>query len=116
MPGYAVTKRDHSLDHLLDLHGLVLVVDEKGGHWVKFEVRQVPVSADRPHGLNYSLTLHTASGERLVGFDNAHSVKGSRDHRHHFTTVKPYAYSNAGTLLEDFWKAVDSVLQERGVI
>lgn len=113
-----MAKRDHSLDNLLDLHGQILVVDDKGGHWVKFAVRQVPVSAERPHGLNYSLTLHAASGERLVGFDNAHKVKGTkdarRDHKHRFKTIKPYAYKDAATLLEDFWETVDKVLKERG--
>ena len=112
---FAVAKRDHSLDHLLDLHGMVFVVDEKAGHWVKFEVRSVPPSIERPHGLNYSLTLHNASGERLVGFDNAHNVEGSRDHRHVYKTVKPYEYKDAATLLEDFWSAVEKVLTQRGV-
>lgn len=37
-----MAKRDASLDHLLDLDGQILVVDEKGGHWVKFVVKQVP--------------------------------------------------------------------------
>jgi Family of unknown function (DUF6516) len=114
------SSRDTSLDILLDLHGQLLVVDEKGGHWVKFVVRRVPVTSQRPHGLDYSLTLHDATGERLVGFDNAHSVPRSRadakDHKHRFSTVKPYAYTDAATLLEDFWSEVDNVLRNRGVI
>jgi hypothetical protein len=114
------SSRDSSLDALLDLHGQLLVVDEKGGHWVKFVVRRVPVTPQRPHGLDYSLTLHDASGERLVGFDNAHLVPTSRgeakDHRHRLKTVKPYDYKDAATLLEDFWTEVDSVLRNRGVI
>jgi hypothetical protein len=112
--------RDTSLDTLLDLHGQLLVVDEKGGRWVKFVVRRVPVTPQRPHGLDYSLTLHDASGERLVGFDNAHPIPGSKaavkDHKHRFRTVKPYAYTDAATLLEDFWSEVDNVLRNRGVI
>lgn len=114
--------RDPSLDALLDLDGQVLVVDPDGGHWVKFVVRRVPVSAEKPHGLDYSLTLHGREGERLVGFDNAHSVgqrrrRGSpRDHRHRLRTVKPYEYRDAASLLADFWAEVDAVLRERGVI
>jgi hypothetical protein len=112
--------RDTGLDALLDLNGLVLVVDEKAGYWVKFIVRQVPVDVDRPHGLVYSLTLHDASGERLVGFDNAHPVKGGKgvkhDHRHRHKTIKPYTYKDAAALLEDFWEEVDKVLREKGVI
>jgi hypothetical protein len=114
-----MAKRDQSLDYLLHLHGQILFLDEKGAHWVKFVVRRVPVSEARPHGLDYSLTLHDAAGERLVGFDNAHKVKGSkdkqRDHRHIHKTVKPYDYQDAGTLVEDFWKTVDKILKERGV-
>ena len=63
--------RDRSLDALLDLDGLVFVVDPDGRHWVKFSVQRVDPTSERPHGLSYSLTLHTESGERLVGFDNA---------------------------------------------
>ena len=66
--------RDPTLDVLLDLDGQVLVVDPEGGHWVRFVVTRVPVSPEKPHGIDYSLTLHGPNGERLVGFDNAHPV------------------------------------------
>ncbi len=112
--------RDPSLDALLDLDGQILVVDPEGGHWVKFVVTVVPASPEKPHGLDYSLTLHGPSGERLVGFDNAHPVGRRRrgepqDHRHRLRTVKPYDYQDAGALLADFWSEVDGVLKERGV-
>jgi hypothetical protein len=70
------------------------------------------------------LTLHAAGGERLVGFDNAHPVRarrgpggnrGHRDHKHRMRTVRPYEYTDAARLLEDFWTEVESVLAERGV-
>ena len=113
--------RDPSLDALLELDGQVLVVDPAGGHWVRFVVTRVPASPEKPHGLDYSLTLHGPDGERLVGFDNAHTVPTRKrgealDHRHRLRTVRPYAYRDAGTLLADFWGTVDSVLRERGVI
>lgn len=109
------------LDVLLDLDGQTLVVDPAGQHWVRFVVRRVPASAAKPHGLDYSLTLHGPSGERLAGFDNAHSVGGPRrgaaqDHRHRLRTVRPYDYRDAASLLQDFWELVDAVLRERGVI
>ncbi len=113
--------RDPSLDTLLDLNGQVLVIDD-AGYWVKFVVHQVPASPEKPHGLDYTLTLHAPSGERWVGFDNAHLVEGKRngspeakDHKHRLRTVKPYDYSNAGTLLAAFWGEVESVLREQGV-
>ncbi|MGF1614940.1 MAG: DUF6516 family protein [Gammaproteobacteria bacterium] len=113
--------RDPALDVLLDLDGEVLVVDADGGHWVRFVVTRVPVTPEKPHGLDYSLTLHGPVGERLVGFDNAHSVARRRhgepqDHRHRLRTTKSYQYRDAATLLRDFWEAVDAVLRERGVI
>lgn len=70
-------RRDESLDALLDLDGQVLVVDPETNHWVRFTVRRVPVSEAKPHGLDYALSLHGPGGERLVGFDNAHSVRDS---------------------------------------
>jgi hypothetical protein len=60
--------RDPTLDVLLDLDGLVLVVDPEGGHWVRFVVTRVPVSPETPHGIDYSLTLHGPEGEKGSGF------------------------------------------------
>ena len=119
-------KRDTSLDTLLYLNGQVLVVDEQGGYWVKFEVRRVEVTPEKPHGLDYSLTLHARDNERLVGFDNAHAVRQSAgpggkgnaayDHKHRLDTVRPYRYRDASALLADFWAEVDAVLREKGVL
>jgi hypothetical protein len=69
-------QRDASLDTLLDLDSQVLVLDERGGYGVKFEVKRVIPTKERPHGLDYSITLHGNDNERLVGFDNAHAVVG----------------------------------------
>jgi hypothetical protein len=48
--------RDPSLDVLLDLDGQAFVVDPEGGYWVRSVVTRVPASAEKPHGLDYSLT------------------------------------------------------------
>jgi Family of unknown function (DUF6516) len=114
-----MARRDPSLDTLLDLDGQVLVIDE-AGFWVKFVVNQVPVTADKPHGLDYTLTMHDPEGERLVGFDNAHQVaaqgKGAaKDHKHRLHTVRPYVYTDAGALLSAFWNEVESVMRDKGV-
>jgi len=103
----------------------VFVIDPSGGYWVKFEAKRVDVTAERPHGLRYSFTLHDAGGTRLVGFDNAHSVASgygpgaklsqAYDHRHRLRTIKPYEYQDAASLIADFWKEVEAVLAERGV-
>jgi hypothetical protein len=99
---------DRSLDALLDLDGETFALDSDGEYWVKFEVKRVAVTPERPHGLDYSLTMHGPdSGDpddsRLVGFDNAHAVRRSAgpggrtkeawDHKHRFRNVRPYDYS-----------------------
>jgi hypothetical protein len=123
-----VGKRDEDAgdEVLLDLDGQVLVVDTEGQYWVQFSIRRVPSAPDRPHGLEYPLTLHGQDGSRLVGFDNAHTVRESHgpagksrgpfDHRHRMDTVRPYRFKDAATLLEDFWAEVDRLLREKGVI
>ena len=113
--------RDHNLDTLLRLDGETFVVE--GNFWVKFEAKQVPTTPEKPHGLDYSLTLHDGDGERLLGFDNAHPIRegagpGARtrieyDHKHKGERVRFYDYEDAVTLLTDFWAEVDSILQER---
>ncbi|HVM80404.1 MAG TPA: DUF6516 family protein [Stellaceae bacterium] len=113
--------RDPNLDVLLDLDGQALVVDSEGDYWVSFVVTRVPASAEKPHGLDYSLTLHGPDGERLVGYDSAHPIVPRRrsvaqDHRHRLSTIRPYRYHDAATLLADFWHTVDRVSTERGVI
>jgi len=118
--------RDTGAEALLDLDGQVFVVDAKGQYWVRFSVSRVASTPERPHGLNYSLTLHGQGGSRLVGFDNAHPVRESHgpggksrgpvDHKHRLETVRPYRFQGAATLLEDFWAEVDRFLKEKGVI
>ncbi len=114
---------DPGLDILLDLDGAVFGAISSGDYKVKFVVKQVPSSPERPHGLSYSLTLHDEKGVRLMGFDNAHAAPARRghgkrvphDHRHRFEATRSYEYRDAASLLADFWTEVISVLTERGV-
>ena len=116
--------RDPGLDVLLDLDGESFAADAVGNYIVRFVVKQVSPSPERPHGLSYSLTLHDETGIRVVGFDNAHAVparkgRGRRvvqDHRHRLRTTRPYEYRDAATLLADFWTEVHAILKERGVL
>lgn len=118
--------RDHTLDTLLDLNGQTFFADKDGKYRVQFVVKRVDLTPERSHGLDYSLTLHDEKNERIVGFDNAHPVpvrsgpsgrqRVEHDHKHRFRTIRPYDYSDAATLLADFWKTVDGVLREKGVI
>ncbi len=121
---------DHTLDTLLDLDGQTWVLDEPGTYWIKFEVRRIPATPEKPHGLDYAISLHgpgsgVAGDSRLVCFDNAHGIKGGSgpgarrptewDHKHRFRTILPYEYEDAAKLLEDYFREVDAVLAERGI-
>jgi Family of unknown function (DUF6516) len=122
----AKPKHDPGLEDLLALDGVLLVVDPISGHWVKFIVKKVAPSQERPHGISYSLTLHAADGTRLVGHDNAHAIRAgsgpsrraitAHDHRHRHAATKPYSFSDAATLMQEFWNDVYAVLHERGVL
>jgi hypothetical protein len=118
--------QDSGLNYLLDLDGNIEVQNEEG-YWVKIEVRRVAVTAERPHGVRYSLTLHAPDSDRLMGFDNAHGgvkPEGSRfkhagkqypyDHRHrHLKDAGVlYEFDTAYQLLSDFYAEVDRVLKE----
>ena len=113
------------LEYLLGLNGNIEVQNDVG-YWVKMEVFSVDVTTQRPHGIRYSLTLHAPDNTRLIGFDNAHSVKpsGSRfkhagkrfpyDHRHRHATDEGvlYEFDTAYQLVSDFYAEVDRVLKE----
>lgn len=118
-----MTHRDAGISTLLDLHDQI--IDQGDGYWIKIEVWRVLATADIPHGVRYSLTLHEPYGKRILGYDNAHAVKpvgnsrfsGKRmpyDHKHRHASDKgvPYAFESAHQLLSDFFKEVDRVLSE----
>lgn len=113
------------LDTLIDLDGVI--IEQAGGCWTKFEVRQVQATEEIPHGIRYSFTLHDRHGERLMGFDNAHAVKSRKkskyqgrktyDHRHRHSTDPGvfYEFVDGHQLLKDFWFEVDKTLQALGL-
>ena len=117
--------REHTLEFLLGFNGHVHRY--AGGYWLKFEITKVAASRGKPHGLDYSFTLHGPDNRRLIGFDNAHGVpaEGSRfkrrpkamDHWHRTQTDegRPYAFQDAETLLDDFFDEVERVLTEHGI-
>ena len=116
---------EHTLEFLLAFDGRIHHLE--GGHWIKFEIKRVRATRKRPHGLYYSFTLHAPEGARLVGFDNAHGVPatGSRfrgrppasDHWHRSENDpgRPYRFTNAAALIDDFLDEVERVLRERGI-
>jgi hypothetical protein len=113
---------DTGIQNLLDLHRETYALDK--GYWATFRAWRVPPSAERPHGLEYALSLHNEQGERIVGYDNAHTIttasgparKSSRtltsDHRHFRGKTTHYRFSTAEQLMIDFWADVEKVIEE----
>ncbi len=116
---------EYTLEFLLAFDGRIHHLEK--GYWIKFEIKRVRVAKERPHGLSYSFTLHAPDGARLIGFDNAHNVPavGSKfkrspktsDHWHRTENDpgRPYAFKDADTLLQDFFREVRRILADRGV-
>jgi hypothetical protein len=115
-----VETQEHTLEFLLAFDGHVHWLEE--GYRLKFDIKQVEPTAERPHGLRYSFTLHDPDGNRLMGFDNAHTVPaaGSRfnkrqveaDHWHRtdIDEGRPYPFTDADTLLADFFREARRIL------
>jgi hypothetical protein len=57
----------------------------------------------------------------MLGYDNAHRVKGLKtdspafDHRHWREDVYPYNFRSPDDLLNDFFADVDRTLKEEGI-
>jgi hypothetical protein len=116
---------EHTLEFLLAFDGRIHLLEK--GYWLQFEIKRGKQSPERPHGLRYSFTLHDPEGNRLMGFDNAHTVAppGSRfarkpvEHDHWHRTEgdrgRPYRFTTAEALLADFFAEVRRVVSERGI-
>jgi hypothetical protein len=116
-------KRDNGLDTLLILDGETFGMNTHGC-WVKFEAHEVDVTESVPHGISYSLTLHSKDGKRIFGMDNAHAAEDGRnnykarvvvfDHLHPEgkKNSRPYKFESVDKLISDFWRRVDKRIKE----
>ncbi|MGI4801034.1 MAG: toxin-antitoxin system TumE family protein [Janthinobacterium lividum] len=109
---------DEALRRLLDYHRRRYWL--VNGWCIRFRVQEAPVTTGRPHGIKYSFTLHDATMTRLLGIDNAHGLPRRQiyDHRHRFRRTEelvPYDYTDADTLIGDFFAAVESAFRQEGV-
>ncbi len=113
------------LDYFLDLHLSKIGYDN--GYWVTIRAFKVEPDEGRPHGLQYSLTLHDDKDDRILGYDNAHGVdvatgparksKRPRAFDHIDRRGKrsiPYEFTTPFKLLEDFFTVVDEILRKEG--
>jgi len=97
------------------------------GYVGEFVVRRVKKTAARPHGIRYALVFRPKDGEPYVRFDNAHAVDrpGGRfvkdpvayDHWHRTEgdPGRPYLFTTAIQLFDDFWREVRRVMSEKGI-
>lgn len=92
---------------------------------VEFSVRRTTATPQRPHGISYALVLRPkVGGAPWVRFDNAHAIEQGRrrkrmayDHWHRTTQDRgrPYEFSTALKLLDDFWREVRRALDEKDI-
>ena len=118
-------EEEAELEVLLSLDGRSF--EAASGYVVEFIVRRTQRTPQRPHGISYALVFRPASGEPFVRFDNAHGIKrpGGRFvktsqafdhwHREEGDPGRPYAFTTAAQLLEDFWHEVKRVMDERKI-
>jgi hypothetical protein len=118
-------KADAELEVLLSLDGANY--EAAPGYVVEFMARRTDKTAERPHGISYALVFRPKDGGPSVRFDNAHAVarpggryaKGATAYDHWHRTEndpgRPYSFTTAAQLLEDFWREVKRVMTERGI-
>lgn len=113
---------DHQITYLLEFDGYIHTLES--GWWIKYEISEVAMTAERPHGFRYSLTLHAADNGRMLGYDNAHGVddgpykkRSSFDHVHkgRDDPGRPYRFVSLLQLFDDFHNDVRRVLTDHRV-
>lgn len=86
------------------------------------------MTPERPHGIRYALVLRREEGGLpWLRFDNAHAVdeagrsyrrkRSEYDHWHRTAKDKgrPYSFTTAAALLDDFWREVKRTLDENSI-
>ena len=119
-------KDDSGLTTLLALDGASFMIGQNA--LVEITAHRMDPTPERPHGIGYALVLRPVSGGLpWVKFDNAHAVEVKRrgfrprriayDHWHRTDRDKGsvYHFTTAAALLDDFWDAVKTALDERGM-
>jgi Family of unknown function (DUF6516) len=113
------------LEVLLSLDGASY--EAAAGYVVEYVVKRTTKTAERPHGISYALVFRPVKGDPYVKFDNAHAVKrpGGRfvktssayDHWHRDENDpgRPYAFTTAMKLLEDFEAEIKRTMNAKGI-
>lgn len=120
-----VGEEDWELEALLALDGSSFEFAE--GYLIEFKAERTDATAQRPHGISYALVLREKGKDPLIRFDNSHAVqrpggryvRRSRAHDHWHRGERdrgrPYDFTTASKLLEDFWHEVKRALDKRGI-
>jgi Family of unknown function (DUF6516) len=123
-----LNKEEHELESLLWLDGATFEMTP--GIIVEFTARRIDATPERPHGTSYAIVLRPkAGGLPWLRFDNAHGVAGrarsrgygpkkaAYDHWHRTEKDKgrPYTFTTASQLLDDFWREVKRIFDEKGI-
>ena len=111
---------DPCLEVLLDLNGMTYYYDS--GYWIKYEAYKVTPCPEIPHGIRYSLTLHSPEGLRIFGIDNSHRLvplrkvfaarKVTWDHKHQRERILAFDFESVDQLLDEFEQGTDAVLKD----
>ena len=113
------------LETLLALDGSSYEFAE--GYLIEIKAERNDVTEQRPHGISYALVLRQKGKAPLIRFDNSHAVerpggryvRGSKTYDHWHRTEsdrgRPYIFTTGLKLLEDFWREVKRVLNEKGI-
>ena len=116
---------EDELELLLALDGYDFEMAQ--GVIVEFTARRTELTPERPHGLSYAFVLRPKDSLPWLRFDNAHAVdaggrgyrrkRAAYDHWHRTEndTGRPYDFTTAARLLDDFWKEVRRVLNDKGI-
>jgi hypothetical protein len=91
----------HMAKATLEYHDKALLPD---GGIVEMTIWRLPATtAERPHGLKYSLYFGR-NGQRIVGYDNE---AGKGDHRHYGQREETYIFTTVEALVADFLADVE---------
>jgi hypothetical protein len=118
---------DHEREYFLGLDRQWIGYEK--GYWATFRVSEVETSEERPHGFQYSLSLHDANDDRVLGYNNAHGVdvgsgpsrKSGRpkafDHiNRRGRKPVPYQFKSPYELVSDFLGEVERILKKEGAL
>lgn len=118
------SREDQGGDYFLDLHLSKIGYDK--GYWATVRVFKVEPDEGRPHGWQYSLSLHDENDDRVFGYDNSHAIDvatGPARRSKRPTTFDhidrrgkksvPYAFTTPYQLVADFFDEVNRTIDQK---